>query len=331
MKNRQIGVCEKKQIDKAVSRLLTDLRGVELPLNLANVRGQLNLDLEYYSSRDPSRVKQIVHSIKMAGKELLDGKNILGRMIAKFGLKGMLFWDQNRILIDQDLHQAKHRWTQGHEIGHKLLFWHKHYLLGDSKNELSLDCHATIEAEANYAAGQLLFHQGLFVEEMMSRPVSIVTLKYLTARFGNSNASTFWRMVEEYRGVKSIVGIVSEHPHRLPDDFDFAAPCRYTIQSPFFRARFSRTTEALLFERISSYCDKRSGGPIGSATLPLIDDNGDAFEFKFESFCFRFANGASQGFQVLTLGIENSKMRSRRILVPVDIAIDCHSGRRELT
>ena len=172
MKNPQIGKSESKRIDKAVSRLLKDLRGVEPPLDLSLVREHLKLDLEYYSGTDPSHLRQLVHSMKVAGNNVKMGRNMLGRVIKKLGLRGLLFWDENRIMIDQDLHHAKHRWTEGHEIGHKLCDWHKHYLLGDSQNELSPTCQAKIEAEANYADGQLLFMQDRFVDEAMAMPVS---------------------------------------------------------------------------------------------------------------------------------------------------------------
>ena len=315
MKNPQVGNSEKRLIDKAVRRLLSDMKGVEPPLNLADVRSQLSLDLEYYSSKDPGFMKEIVHSIKVAGMEMLSTKSMLGKLVDKLGLRGMLFWDQNRILIDRDLHHAKYRWAEGHEIGHKLCSWHKYYLLGDSKNELSPTCHAAIEAEANYADGQLLFMQDRFVADAMSLPVSMDSLKTLKQRFGNSNASTLWRMVEQYAGSHPLLGIVSEHPHRLPDDFDHADPCRYVIESPAFRAMFSNTTESQLFAILMGVCSRKSGGPLGISEVELIDDNGHRHEFVFESFCFRYKQpDRSTGFQVLTLALHKRKL-SRVITV----------------
>lgn len=243
MKNPDIGRDEKLQIDKVVGRILSEFKGLEPPLDLTAVRDKLKLDLSYYSSKDPGLVQEMVHTIKVAGQEWLGPKTKLGKLIDRLGLRGMLFWDQNRILIDSDQHHAKHRWTEGHEVGHKLIPWHQHFLLGDSKHELSLDCHAAIEAEANYAAGQLLFLQKRFVEEAMSLPVSIASIKHLKQQFGNSNASTLWRFVEQHAGAAPLVGIVSDHPHRLPGDFDHKSPCRHVIESPAFRARFSKTTE----------------------------------------------------------------------------------------
>ncbi len=304
MKNPHVGNSEKRQIDKAVRRLLSDLKGVEPPLRLELVRDQLKLDLEYYSGKDPGLIREVVHSLKVAGKEMLSSKTLLGRMIDKLGLRSMLFWDQSRIFIDQDLHRIKHRWAEGHEIGHKLLFWHKQYLLGDSKNELSPTCHAIVEAEANYAAGQLLFLQDRFVEEARSVPMTLDSLKTLTQRFGNSNASTLWRLVEECAGTTPIVGIVSEHPHRLPPEFDYSAPCRYVIESPAFRAQYSKTSELRLFELLTSVCNGKSGGPLGTKEIELADNNGGRHEFVFESFCYRYKQSdGSAGFQVLTLGV----------------------------
>ncbi len=314
MKNPQIGNSEKKQIDKAIKRLMSDMKGVEPPLNLAAVRSQLDLDLEYYSSKDSSLMKEIVHSIKVAGKVILGSETMLGKVIDKLGLRGMLFWDQNRILIDNQLHQARFRWAEGHEVGHTFCSWHKYYLLGDSKNELSPSCHATIEAEANYAAGQLLFMQDRFVAELMSLPISIASLKLLHKRFGNSNASTLWRMVEQYAGPHPLLGIVSEHPHRLSDDFDFCEPCRYVIESPRFRETFSNISEVQLFEILTTICNRRTRGPLGTEEVELIDNHGVRHEFVFESFCFPYNQpDGTKGFQVLTLALH--KRQLSRVIV----------------
>ena len=139
--------------------------------------------------------------------------------------------------------------------------------------------------------------------------MSIESMKTLKQRYGNSNASTFWRMVEEYRGPGPMVGIVSEQPHRLPSDFDRLAPCRYVIQSRVFRMQFSAIAETQLFAAISGYCSYKSGGHLGTSQVVLADDNGERHEFVFESFCFRFTKpDHGQGFQVLTLGVHARKL-----------------------
>lgn len=312
MKNPQVKESIQRKIDSSVSRLLNDLRGLKPPIDLAVVRSKLELDLEYYSGKDPSHFRQLVHTIKVAGKEFLGSQKQLSWIIKKIGLKGMLFWDDNRILIDSDLHEIKYRWAECHEIGHKLCDWHRHYLLGDTKTELSPTCHAKIEAEANYTCGQLLFMQNRFVEELMGRPMKLDSLTHHTKTFGNSKASTLWRMVEEYRGSQAVVGIVSEHPHHTPNGFDILDPCRYVIQSHSFHREFVNITEVQLFNIIKDYCDYKKGGHLGTKELDLIDDNGESREFVFESFCYRFKIPGSLtgelGNQVLTLGVEKQKI-----------------------
>ena len=196
MKNPQIGRSEKRRIDGSVERLLKNFQGFEPPLQTDDILREMKLDLEYYSGTDPSQLREVVHAITVGVKRQLSARSTIGKVIKKLGLKALLFWDDDRILIDRDQHTVKYRWGTGHECGHKLCPWHKDYLLGDSRVELSFGCHQKIEAEANYASGQLLFMQGRFVDELMASPMSLSALHSLKKTFGNSNASTFWRMIE---------------------------------------------------------------------------------------------------------------------------------------
>ena len=51
------------------------------------------------------------------------------------------------------------RWNEAHEVGHSIIPWHDNLLLGDNEFSLNPNCHEQMEAEANFAAGQLLFLQ----------------------------------------------------------------------------------------------------------------------------------------------------------------------------
>ncbi len=202
MKNPLVGRSEKQQIDLAVGRLLSEFRGLEPPLDLAKVRSKLRLDLEYYSSKDPGHLRQLVHSLKVAGLEVLNGPSLLGKIVRKLGLRAMLFMEDNRILIDREQHSAKYRWAEGHEVAHKLIFWHKDFLLGDTKNELTPSCHSKIEAEANYGCGQLVFLQNRFVDEAMSYSPSIESVKNSQAKIrelAHCNALAIGRRVSRPR------------------------------------------------------------------------------------------------------------------------------------
>ena len=214
--------------------------------------------------------------------------------VRQLELRAMYLPDLKRILMDADLKDIKKRCAEAHEIGHSLIWWHSDYLLGDSDYELNPSCHATIEAEANYAAGQLLFLKDRFVAEAMSSELSFKNVKRLQRSFKNTLTSTLWRYVEEYRGDDPLIGIVSGHPLRPGEDFDPASPCRYTIQSSLFRQQFSGVTEEQLFAAISSYCwSHNKSGPLGEGEVRLVDDNGESHLFHFESF---------KGHYVMTLG-----------------------------
>ncbi|NQT37797.1 MAG: DUF955 domain-containing protein [Planctomycetes bacterium] len=309
MKNPLVTGHDAREITEQVSKLLRDVGNPEPPLSLQIIRDRLKLDLRYYSTVDHSFVRDAVHAIKVAGKQVLQRPTLLIDAVRRFDLRALWLPDRKRILIDQDLHPLKHRWAEVHETAHAIIPWHADYLLGDADTELSPTCCATIEAEANYACGQILFLQERFVEEVMSLPVTIESLKNLKQRFDNTYTSTLWRMVEEYCGSRPVVGIVSVHPIRLSDDFEPSDPCRYVIQSAKFREEFGKVTEVELFNALGSYCSRKRGGHLGTGQVSLVDDNGQQHEFLFETFCLRYKKPDQDlGFQALTLGVHQRKL-----------------------
>lgn len=308
MKNPLVGDREAQDIRRQVGKVLRDIGNPEPPLRLELVRDRLGLDRQYYSVADTSFVRDTVHAIKVAGKQILRRPSLLIEAIAASSLKALWLPDSKRILIDRQLPLLKHRWAEGHEIGHALTPWHCDYLMGDAESELSPSCYATIEAEANYASGQLLFLQGQFVDEANSLPPTIDSIKRLKERYGNTYTSTLWRFIEEYRGPNALVGVICAHPHHQNGDFDHAAPCRYVVQSPHFREKFSSTSEIALFNEIAGYCGRQRGGPLGNAEIILTDLHGLQHAFYFETFFFHY--------QALTIGVELQAVRSRGLRRP---------------
>jgi hypothetical protein len=100
--------------------------------------------------------------------------------------------------------------------------------------------------------------------------------------------STLWRYVEQLGVQQPMVGLVTVHPHRLPDDHDPAAPCKYFIESPAFRKRFGSVAEVEVFDALQQYCSDARGGPLGSAEVILRDMNGMPHVFWFETFFNRY-------------------------------------------
>jgi Zn-dependent peptidase ImmA (M78 family) len=283
-------------IDGQVDKVLRGLGNPEPPVDLRLVRDLLKLDRGYYSTTDDSLLRETFSRMKVAGLQVLLRPTILRDAVKSLSLKALYLPDQKRILLDQDLPILKHRWNEAHEIGHDIIPWHIGMMLGDTEQTLTPACHQIMEAEANYAAGQLLFLARRFVEEATASVPSLAFVKSLSKGFGNTMTSTLWRFVEQGHGGRPIVALVTGHPHRSQRkaDFDPANPCRYCVESPPFRQRFGTMRETDLFATIVGYCGSQRGGSLGRGEVLLTDLNGDRHIFDFETFFNRH--------EALTLG-----------------------------
>lgn len=296
-RNRLLSERTAHDIDARVERVLKGLGNPEPPLRLEDVRHLLKLDLKFYTAKDPSVAQEAISRIRVATLQVFNRPALILDAIHKWSLKALYLPDRKRILLDGDLPIKKHRWNEAHEIGHSLLPWHEDAMLGDNSHTLSPECHEQVEAEANFAAGRLLFLRDRFTQEALSMSPTIETVKSLHGVFGNTLSTTLYRFVETAGVQTPLVGIMSGHPHvsRRKPDFDPANPCRHFIRSSAFAKHFGKVDELELFKAIAGYCGAQSGGPLGSCELVLIDDNGDQHRFYFETF---FAY-----WDALTLGV----------------------------
>jgi hypothetical protein len=308
MKNILLQPHVRQKIDKRVDRLLRDLENPEPPLRLEDVRELLKLDLAYYKGDDEGFLKETIHRLTVAGKQVLARPTLVLDAFRKFSLKAFYAPDRKRILIDEKVPKAKHRWLQGHEIIHDVLDWHNAVNYGDNELTIKQSCRVKIEAEANYGAGQLLFLRRKFNLQAMGSQPSIKLIRELAKAFNNTHASTMWRLVETEHGERPIVGVMHYHPHPRfkPEKFDPANPCRHFIQSDAFARQFSNVSEIAIYNLLALYCGPQKGGPLGEAVAVLQDDNGEEHEFAFETFSFIH--------ECLTLGIHR---RKRALVVSV--------------
>lgn len=297
MENVFLGERTARDIDKQVAKVLKDLGNPEPPLLLPEIRELLRLDLRYYQSGTDGAVAEFLHHLTMAGKQVIAKPTRIFEAIKKWDLKALYLPDRKRILLDESLPKLKKRWGEAHEIGHSITPWHEQYMHGDDKVTLRPECHAQIEAEANYAAGRMLFLQDRFAAEIASVTPSLDNVKVLAKRYGNTITCTLWRAVEHL--AVPALGLVGAHPLHPEDDFDPVLPFRHFVRSPSFVRQFPGITAPMLFQVLRNYCSYKTRGPLGAAEVVLADANGDQHVFTFETF--------SNSYEALTLGLYRRK------------------------
>lgn len=282
MRNIIVGKLERIDFDDKIGRILKDLGSPEPPLNLDNVRELLKLDRQYYSSNDDSHLQEFVHVMMMAGKQVFQNPRRLLDVIKTAKISALWVPEKRQILIDRSAPQLKHRWMEGHEISHSLADWHQQYLFGDNKQSLSQQCHETLEAEANYGSGRLLFLGPKFGEEASQLSISMSTVLSLSERYGNSKTSTFWRYVEGGHRSKTLLGMIV--PQLGRGDCS-KVECKHLIESPEFKAKFNILCPTTLAQQI--YCKlspRYNGGDFGTAELTIPDRNNSFHHFEFEAW-----------------------------------------------
>lgn len=287
--NRLLHPKTAQAIDLRVEKLLKDLGNPEPPLSLTDVRKLLKLDLGYYSTDDDSWLREKIHQMKVAGKQVIAQPSLILTVVKNLGLKGVLLSERRRILLDSEVPKPKHRWNEAHEITHDLLPWHDGIAHGDPETTLSPACHEQVESEANYGAGRLLFLGSGFEEVLRASPCDFNLVQTIHGRYKNTMTTTLWRIVEF--SLDACFGLVSCHPRKATgvDDADI----RYFVRSPDFVARFNNTRASGLFGVVKRECFGRRG-PLGDGEFNLADDRGETHRFCFETFF--------NGHDALTLG-----------------------------
>ncbi|MQW89120.1 ImmA/IrrE family metallo-endopeptidase [Sinorhizobium saheli] len=282
MRNIILSRSTASDIDSQVNKVLRGLGNPEPPLRLEDVRELLKLDRGYYSSTDDSFLRETISKLTVAGTQVLKRPGLLLEAVRKFDLRALYLPDRKRILLDQAQPDAKQRWNEAHEIGHSILPWHEDLMLGDHEQSLTPGCHAQIEAEANYAAGQLLFLQSRFRVAANDSTPRLDSIRALKGRFGNTYTTTFWRFIEDSHKDVPMIGLIGSHP-RFPKEAN-GAIFRHVVESPAYRLMFDSLSLDRLRSEILTYCQYRKAGPLGSCEVSITDKRGERHVFLFESF-----------------------------------------------
>lgn len=281
-------------IQSQTTKVLRELGYPEPPLRLEDVRELLRLDRSYFTSEQDGILSSVASKLRRGGKQILLRPTLLFDAIKKFDLRALYLPDEKRILIDDSVPKPKQRWLETHEIGHDILPWHGDVMMGDDDITPTARTHDRIEAEANFAAGSLLFLGDKFREEVLQLEATIANVQRLGKRYGNTITTTLWRLIE-YAGEQTpIIGAIGVHPSKNePIAF------RHIVPSPAFDRMFPTPTPDDLLRIMRSYCVKNRG-PLGRGEIALIDINGDRHAFEFETFY--------NGYDALTLGVYRGKM-----------------------
>jgi Zn-dependent peptidase ImmA (M78 family) len=278
-------------IDKIVARIHRDIGDPKGKVDLAAVRHVLKLDLSYYRSSDDGLLREVMHKIQVGAKQVIQRPTLLIDAIRKFDLRALILPDKKKILLDQDQPPLKLRWNEAHEISHGVLPWHVAYAFGDNGQTLSPQCHETIEAEANWGAGRLLFPSATFSQLVAGTQPSLKLIETVEKQFGNTKTSTLWRVVEQASCPS--FGVIGAHPQHATEDEPIVA---HFIQSSQFAAQFPELSSQDVIAALRSCCGYGKKGPIGSGEVQFVDANGNLRKFRLEIF--------SNGYQCLSVGCE---------------------------
>lgn len=292
-----------RDIRSVVGKVLLDLSNPEPPLRLEEVRHLLELDRTYYSTDDHSLFRRAFHKMTIAGKQIVSRPGLIKDVVSKRKLRALWEPDARQILIDKELPAPKKVWAEAHEIGHSLLDWHETFLHGDPKHTLSIACHIEIEAEANFAAGQLLFLGDRFQNQWLDSKQTFADINRLKKVFNNSMTTTLWRAIE--CSPTECFGLICQHPRYVKKDLP---QVDHVIMSESFNKRFSKMNGPSLFQAITPACDYRRRGPLGNGEIAMANDNGQVKRFEVDIF--------NNSYQTLVFGSAQKVAATSKIFVP---------------
>lgn len=278
-----------QDIERRVARIHRDIGYRDGAVSLADVRDVLKLDLRYYTADSTDVLDEMAHRLKLGAKRVAQDPAVLLEVIRKFDLRAIYLPNKKRILIDESIHPLKKRWSEGHEIAHSVLPWHKEFMFGDDKHTQSPAHHEEIESEANFGCAKLLFPTSHFAVMAADCAPNFNDIGRLAGHFGNTITTTLWRYAEN--APVPAFGLISQHPHHPETEEPVIGAF---VRSPRFIQEFATVSGGDIFTQVCTYCSARKAGPLGSREIPLVDTNGQGHLFQLESFSNRYS--------VLTIG-----------------------------
>ncbi len=289
----------RREIEKVIWRTLRDAGLTEPPVHVEPLLSHLNLYRQFYKLQDPTVLDRAKHRIQIHGMKLVN-------LIKKIKLVAVLFYDEDRIVVDADLPEIKRDFPSFHESTHRILEWHQPYFYGDTAQTLDPDWHERLEAEANYGASALMFCGPVFTGEARDTAPEWATIVQFKKRYGKSLLTSLRRYVEH--GPDHSMAMLVSTPFWKDQPEDQPERWRHFVPSPQFARRFPVVIPEDITRLVDEHSTKRIGGPVANFTCPLMDCNGERYEFRGESFYNRH--------YILTLLVELRKLAATRVVMP---------------
>ena len=265
----------RREIDKACRNTLREAGIAGPPVRAEVVLEHLDLYRDFFNLQEPTFLDRTKHKIVVNGRKLI-------QIVKRICLHAVLFPDEGRIVIDSSLPQRKQEWPAFHEMGHRILVWHRPYFYGDTAQTLNPDFQQHLEEEANHAASTLMFCGSVFTTDARDTKPEWASVEALKTRYGKNYPTTLRRYVQF--GPEYPMAMLVSTPSWMDTPDDQTSRCRHFVPSPQFTSMFSDVGPDHLLRWVDQQARRRRGGMVADFTLGLKDDRGELHEFHAESF-----------------------------------------------
>src|SRR5262245_35044435 len=177
-------------------------------------------------------------------------------------LGGYLFRAETAF-VDFSQPEGRARFIQAHELGHRLVPWHRGAYLDDERRLLR-DTEEVFELEANLAGAHLIFQGQPFFERALDYPLSLATPILLASEFRASIHATIRYYVEHHPD--PVACLIAGRYLRM----DGSVPIFVSLQSSSFNERFGPIARRFPHASLAANGAK----PLG----PLLRDARDGVE-----------------------------------------------------
>jgi len=295
-------VATKKEIEKICWTTLRDAGITCPPVTAAVLLDHLRLHRDFYDLQNPGFLDRAKHKIRVHGRKLVE-------LIQKVKLMAVLFYDEDRIVVDAALPAIKRDFPSFHEATHRICHWHKPYFYGDTAQTLDPDWHEQLEAEANYGASTMMFCGPVFKREALDSSRDWSSIASLKERYGKSFAITVRQYVEHTHDHPMVMLVSTplwkEKPSGQPERW------RHFVRSPRFCSEFGKVCAHDLLAAVDTNVPQRYVSSVTAFLYCLTDANGIRHEFQAETF--------DNSYYLITLFVEICSLGSRQIALSANV------------